>query len=248
MTPPADEVLGATSSMGGPDASDVATGRRGPGRPKKNGGQEKRAAIVAAAEKEFADRGYDATSLRAIARRAGVDPSLIHHYFSDKTALFAESLRFPANPADILSVALAGSTDDFGERAVRAVLAVWDDPKVHRRGLVLIRTAGSAAPVGQTLRSFVATEITGRIAASLPAPDALLRASLIVSQSLGLLYARYGVKLSPIADLSSDELAALIGPTIQRYATGDISAVHDVREATRFDGGNAEENNSSHDE
>lgn len=248
MIPPADQVPSATPPTRGPDVSGATARHRGPGRPKKNGGQEKRAAIVAAAEKEFADHGYDATSLRAIARRADVDPSLIHHYFSDKTALFAESLRFPANPADILSAALGGSADDFGERAVRAVLAVWDDPKVHRRGLVLIRTAGSATPVGQMLRSFVATEITGRIAASLRAPDASLRASLIASQVLGMIYARYGVRLSPIAELSSDALAALIGPVIQRYATGDLSGVRDVGESAQLDADNAEEHNSSHDE
>jgi AcrR family transcriptional regulator len=38
-----------------------------------------KAAILEAARGEFADNGYDATSLRGVARRAEVDPALVHH-------------------------------------------------------------------------------------------------------------------------------------------------------------------------
>ncbi|HET8768799.1 MAG TPA: helix-turn-helix domain-containing protein, partial [Pedococcus sp.] len=50
-------------------------------RGRRPGGADTRAGIVAAARAEFAENGYDATSLRAVARRAEVDPALVHHYF-----------------------------------------------------------------------------------------------------------------------------------------------------------------------
>ena len=39
--------------------------------------------------------------MRAIARDAGVDPSLVHHYFDGKAALFVAALDLPADPRDV---------------------------------------------------------------------------------------------------------------------------------------------------
>ena len=59
------------------------------GRRRKADSGDTRSSIIAAAAVEFAHHGYDSTSMRAIARRAGVDPALVHHYFGDKADLFA---------------------------------------------------------------------------------------------------------------------------------------------------------------
>ena len=64
------------------------TGRR-PGNP------DTREAILTAAREAFAERGYDAASIRAIATRAGVDPALVHHYFGAKEQLFLAAMRIP---------------------------------------------------------------------------------------------------------------------------------------------------------
>ena len=88
--------------------SEVAE-RRGPGRPRKErGGASTRSAILRAAADEFAERGYEAASLRAIARRAGVDSALVHHYFDGKADLFAATLEAPLRPDRVLEVVLAG--------------------------------------------------------------------------------------------------------------------------------------------
>jgi TetR/AcrR family transcriptional regulator len=46
--------------------------------------------VVNAAAKEFAQRGFDGTTLSAIARRARVSKQLLHHHFPSKKALFQE--------------------------------------------------------------------------------------------------------------------------------------------------------------
>jgi AcrR family transcriptional regulator len=53
--------------------------------------------LLDAAQAVFAEEGLRAASLRAIARRAGCDPSLIYYHFASKETLFAALLqrRFP---------------------------------------------------------------------------------------------------------------------------------------------------------
>ncbi|WP_255285866.1 TetR family transcriptional regulator, partial [Streptomyces niveus] len=48
--------------------------------------------ILEAARTEFAERGYDKTSVRGIAKVAGVDPALVHHYFGTKEEVFGAAI------------------------------------------------------------------------------------------------------------------------------------------------------------
>src|SRR3954449_10450597 len=88
-----------------PKAQDTMAPR---GRGRRPGGADTRAAIVEAARKSFAAKGYDKASMRGIAREAGVDPALVHHYFEGKSALFVETLDVPVNPADLIERVTAG--------------------------------------------------------------------------------------------------------------------------------------------
>jgi AcrR family transcriptional regulator len=54
---------------------------------------ERREAIIAAAMDEFVSRGYAATRLDDVARRAGVAKGTIYLHFKDKEALFEELIR-----------------------------------------------------------------------------------------------------------------------------------------------------------
>ncbi len=54
--------------------------------------------------------------------------------------------------------------------------------------------------------------------------DAEYRAGMVASQVLGLAVARFVLALGPVASASPDDLAATIGPTLQRYLTGEIRA------------------------
>ena len=50
----------------------------------------------------FVEEGYERPSLRGIARRAGVDPALVHHYFKGKADLFTEALKLSRDPREIV--------------------------------------------------------------------------------------------------------------------------------------------------
>ena len=51
-------------------------------------GVETREAILAAAEQEFADKGFELASAREICRRAKVNSALMNRYFGSKEALY----------------------------------------------------------------------------------------------------------------------------------------------------------------
>lgn len=189
--------------------------RRGRGRPP--GDSDSRARIAAAAVHEFGEHGYEGATVRAIAARAEVDAALVHHYFGTKADLFAEITDFPLRPDLEVPRILRGPRDQAGERIVRFVLEAFERPEVRKRGVIVLRTAISGKLTAPLVTGFLSRELLPRIAAELDAPDATLRASLVASQIAGMLITRYVVKLPAMADATTDELVAQVGPTIQRY-------------------------------
>lgn len=188
------------------------------GRPR--GGTDSRERIIAAAVDEFGEQGYEASTVRAIASRAGVDSALVHHYFGTKADLFAEAVGIPMRPDIDVPGILNGPRELVGERVVRYVLEAFEKPDVRRRGVVLIRTAIGSRLTTPLLAGFLSRELIGRIARTLDVDDAELRATLVASQIAGLLVARYVIKLPALAAASVDELVTRVGPTVQRYLFG----------------------------
>ena len=70
-----------------------------------------REAILDAARRAFAEQGYQRATVRDVARLAGVDPALVHHYFGTKQELFVAAVRLPVNPVDQLTAVLAAEPD-----------------------------------------------------------------------------------------------------------------------------------------
>ena len=193
------------------------TGRR-PGNP------DTREAILTAARKTFAERGFDGASIRAIATGAGVDPALVHHYFGTKDQLFLATIDIPFDPQELLPQVLAAGPDGVGERLVRAFLRVWDSP-AGTAGAALMRSAVSNDWTARLLREFLVTQVMRRAINHLDLDPkvAPLRTSLVASQLAGLVMARYILKVEPLASAPPETVVAAVGPTVQRYITGDLS-------------------------
>lgn len=192
----------------------VATPRR---RGRRPAGQDTRGAILAAARAEFGSRGYDGTTLRGIARAAGVDPRLVHHYFSGKEEVFVAALDFPARPHDIVAAVLGPGPDGVGERLIRTVLRIWEQPGTRDRLAALLSAAVANEAGARLVREFVTREILARVAAELSVPDPELRASLAASHMVGIGLARYVVRVEPLASADVEDVVRLVAPTLQRY-------------------------------
>jgi AcrR family transcriptional regulator len=196
------------------------TSRR-PGR--RPGNPDTREAVLAAARAAFAERGYDGATIRGIATAAGVDPALVHHYFGNKDKLFLAAVEAPADPDELLPAVLASPRDELGAALVRMVLRLWDGP-ARPAGLALLRSAVSNEWTAKLLREFLVSKVLRKVVSTLGFdPDVrAARASLVASQIMGLVMARYVLRLEPLASASPESLVAAIGPTVQRYLTGDV--------------------------
>ena len=83
-----------------------------------------RDAIRAAARAQFAEQGYDRTSMRSVALQAGVDPTLVSHFFGSKQQLFAEVMQLPFDPSAVLPRIVAGDPATIGTRLATFVVTV----------------------------------------------------------------------------------------------------------------------------
>ena len=182
-----------------------------------------REAILDAARRAFAEQGYQQATIRGVAELAGVDPALVHHYFGTKQDLFVAAVELPINPIEQLMAVLADEPDRIGQRIVEVFLSIWDHAADRSPLLALIRSAVGDDRAAAMLREFITEEVLGQLARRLGSPDARLRATLVGSQLIGLAMARYIVRVEPLASTPAAELAAAVGPTVQRYLTGDVA-------------------------
>jgi AcrR family transcriptional regulator len=183
-----------------------------------------REAILDAARRTFAEQGYQQATIRGVAELAGVDPALVHHYFGTKQDLFVAAVQLPVNPIGQLMAALAEEPEQVGRRLVETFLSIWDHAAEQSPLLALIRSAVADERAAAMLREFITEEVLGQIAGRLGSPDADLRATLVGSQLIGLAMARYIVRVEPVASAPAAQVAAAVGPTLQRYLTGDVAA------------------------
>ncbi|MGH2717193.1 MAG: TetR family transcriptional regulator [Actinomycetota bacterium] len=197
---------------------------------RRPGKRDTRAHIVAAARAAFVEEGYDRSSLRAIARRAGVDPALIHHYFDGKAALFAEVMRVGRDPREIaLEVRQAGGG---GAGLVRAFLELWERGRPWEGGQPPFLTTCQAVTASPQAAAGLREYLKERLEAIDPVDcaqdpaDHDRRKALVTAQLLGLAWARYVVQLEPLASAPVEEVAHWIGPTLDAYMKGPSTGMN----------------------
>jgi AcrR family transcriptional regulator len=195
-------------------------------RGRRSGSNDSRELILATARRLFAEHGFDGTSLRQVAREAGVDPAMVHHFFKGKDELFALSIELPADPVQVLAGVESLDPGQRAEQIVRAVLRLWESPAQHSLVAFLRGTIGSKAKTAM-LRELVSRTILQRIMAGLPGtPEELaLRGNLVATQVVGLMLARYVIRLEPLASVAPDEVVKLVAPNIRRYLGGPLEGL-----------------------
>jgi len=208
----------ADTQATGAQATDTRS--RAPGR--RPGESGTRAAILEAARAAFAETGYDRATIRGIAAEAGVDPALVLHYFGSKEGLFEAALELPVRPADVFARGAAAGPDQLGATVVRTFLEAWEPPESRVRLQAMLRSAMTNETAMGMIRDLLVREVFGPITQTLGVPDAQLRATLVGSQFIGLAIMRFVGRVEPLASASIDELVAAVGPTVQRYLTGEI--------------------------
>ncbi|MEU6668557.1 TetR family transcriptional regulator [Streptomyces sp. NPDC046727] len=199
-------------------ASEPPARRRG--RPPRTESAGTRDRILAAAREEFSARGYEKTSVRGIAKAAGVDSALVHHYFGTKEQVFEAAIEVAFAPALHAPDAVAeGPPDAVGERLTRFIFGVWENPTTRVPLLAIVRSAVNNDTAAAVFRRLIAAQLLRRIAAQLDLPDAELRAELAAAQLVGCAMLRYVIKVEPLASADLEQIIVRVAPVVQGHLT-----------------------------
>jgi AcrR family transcriptional regulator len=162
----------------------------------------KRAAIVAAAQDVFSERGYTAATIREIARRAGVGHGLVMLHFRSKQELFLASVPGTRDVA-------AHLTDDphaLPLSVARAFVARMEASEGPDPFLTLVRSAGSDRRAAAELLVAMQEHSASQYRTVLDAPDLDARVAMLGAHLAGVTLARYVLHVGPLAEMSAEDL------------------------------------------
>lgn len=171
-----------------------------------------RRTILEAARQAFAARGYEQTTIRAVAAQAGIDASMVMRYFGSKAGLFAAASATDLQVPDLRPVPPA----DRGEFIVRQFVERWERNPGDDTLVFLLRTAVTNDAVAEQLQATFNELVTHPIAA-LGQDHAERRGALIGTQLLGLALCRYVLHLEPIASTDTEDVIAGVAPAVQLH-------------------------------
>ncbi|MEV7199663.1 TetR family transcriptional regulator [Streptomyces griseoluteus] len=192
------------------------------GRPPRAESADTRDRILGAAREEFSERGYEKTSVRGIAKAAGVDSALVHHYFGTKEQVFEAAVSVAFAPALAAPDAIAeGPLDSVGERLTRFVLGLWENPATRTPLLAIVRSAVNNDTAAAVFRRLISAQLLRRVAERLDMPDAELRVELAAAQLVGTAMLRYVIKVEPLASADLERIVARLEPVVQGHLTGE---------------------------
>ena len=203
--------------MAPPAKTTSASRRRG----RRQGEPVSRDAVLRAAKQRFAVEGYEKTTLRAIAKDAHVDPSMVLYLFGSKAELFRESLRLIIDP-DVLVAAMTDGDDDIGTRMVRTYLGIWENPDTATSMVAMLQSATSNSDAHDAFRGFMQSYVLTAVSGVLGGGEqARLRAMLAATNLVGTAILRYVMRVAPLATLPRDDVVKLVAPAVTRYLTAD---------------------------
>jgi AcrR family transcriptional regulator len=185
-------------------------------------GSGTRDAILVAARRLFAERGFQGASMRAIAAEAGVDAALITHFFGSKANLLAAAIDWPFDPDHELPRLLRGGKDHVGERLVALFVRTWDQERSRNPVITLVRAASTQPAAADLLATFLRVRLFGPLLTELGSDQPALRANLAAAQLVGLGLARYVLGLEPLASTAPRNVVRSVAPSMQRYLTGSL--------------------------
>jgi AcrR family transcriptional regulator len=171
-----------------------------------------KAVILTAARERFAEAGYEAATIRAIAADANIDPSMVMRYFGNKEQLFAAAAEFDLRFPDLSGL----PPSEVGAALVSHFLMRWEEDDAL---VVLLRSATTNTEAALRMKDIFAAQLMPALTKFVP-DDAPRRAGLIATQVLGMALTRYVLKLPPVVAMSREDLIDWLGPTLQRYAVG----------------------------
>ena len=178
--------------------------------PREQRRQRTESAILEAARELFAELGFERTTIRGVAGRAGIDPALVMQHFGSKEGLFAAAARWSSEHEQVRTASRA----DLPAAALADLLAKFEDAD-RESAVALLRNCLTHPSASRIVRDEVMCERAASVAATLGGDDAALRAGLIGACMIGLGMARYLLEIEPVASASHEDLHRLMEPVLR---------------------------------
>ncbi len=182
----------------------------------KNGSRSitTRARILAAAKTLFSSKGYERTTIRAVAGAAAIHPSMVIRYFRSKERLFAAAvtfdLRLPSNIAQT-------PRNKLGIALVHHFLERWEGQAAGDELPSLLRGAVTHPEARKRMVQIFEQQLEPFVKPLCSPSKSHECAALIASQMLGIAYTRYVLKLPSVVRLPRKTILRRVGATIQSY-------------------------------
>jgi AcrR family transcriptional regulator len=174
------------------------------------------ATILAAARELFARSGYQATTMRGVAERAGVNQALVRHFYGTKRQLFMAAIEFPAEPLrEIIATLAESSREHLGERMAGVFVRAWRDPSTSPQLQAVFRSAATTDEGSMMARRMAEDVVVPTVARMLRVEPARVAAAL--AQLLGFAFLSTIVRAEPLVGFDEQAAIALLAPTVQAY-------------------------------
>lgn len=202
-----------------PPPQGETAGRRG--RPQDPEGN--RRAVLDAARRLFAARGYEGTSIREVAAEAGVTAGSVMAYFGSKDGLFREIVGGSTGITVDIVAAAADGPARLSHALANAYLERWDRTPAEHPWAALIRSAVTHEASAEQLRAILDEQVTEPLAELLAdAPDARERIALVRSVLFGVVMERYLFAHEPAHSVPS----ATFAPYFAEAMSASLDSAH----------------------
>ncbi|NUP34276.1 MAG: TetR family transcriptional regulator [Streptomycetaceae bacterium] len=173
------------------------------------------ARILASARALFAERGFDRTTVRAVAAAAEVDPALVMQYFGSKRDLFTRAVQAAPIPAGADGTGAADPDAVVEQLLTTMGLKLGGLPD---GAVALLRSMLTDPAAADHARGTIAEQIAGIAAALGPGPDAELRAAVMIMAMIGVTVGHQLLEVDTLRDASPDRIAAALRPAFRALA------------------------------
>ena len=191
----------------------VPAGSDSPGcpRPREERRRRTEAAILDAGRELFAESGFERTTIRAVAARAGVDPALVMQYYGNKEGLFAASARWHVDHKRLSEAPLA----QIPETALDDLFSGFEDPERRDGAIALLRNCLTHETALGVMRDDVMCEPQAMIARTIGGPEAELRAGLLGATMIGITLAKYLLEIPAVKAASREDIERIMTPVLK---------------------------------
>ncbi|MFF5279865.1 TetR family transcriptional regulator [Streptomyces sp. NPDC000133] len=191
-----------------------------------------RRAILDAAARAFAERGYNRATVRDIARRAGVTHGLVLRHFGSKENLFLTAVpgtrsvdRFTEDSPELLAARIA-----------REYVHRLEEPEGTDTFVALVRSAANDEQAAGQLYMAM-QERANVIYRQLLSEYALEhRVPFLAALLVGVTFSRYVLRVGALADMSAERLTVDLTASVHALLYGDPEAGGPTEAASPADG------------